>query len=61
MGKALLYYLLDRGAPRRAPARRTIPDRQPGPARPSPRAHRARGLSAGVVRRVRTVLASGSP
>ena len=64
MPRALLYYLAQtwtadayRQAQRHAPGRSARQARHP---RPSPRAHRARGLLAEVVRRVRTVPVGGS-
>ena len=64
MPRALLYYLAQtwtadrhRQAQRDAPAQAARQARHP---RPAPRAHRARGLLAEVVRRVRTVPGGGS-
>ena len=64
MPRALLYYLAQTWtedvywqAQRHAPGRSAPQARHP---RPSPRAHRARGLLAEVVRRVRTVPVGGS-
>ena len=65
MGSALLYYLAQTWTADRywqaqpdAPARAASRARH---SRPSPRAHRARGLPAVVARRLRTVLGGGSP
>jgi len=59
MGSALLYYLAQTWtADRYWQARAASRARH---SRPSPRAHRARGLPAVAARRLRTVLGGGSP
>jgi hypothetical protein len=59
MGSALLYYLAQTWtADRYWQAQHDAPARH---SRPSPRAHRGRGLPAVVARRLRTVLGGGSP